>query len=63
LSTEHWVRVFGEAAQLGILHLHLTGGEPLARHDLPELIAAGRGAGLYVNLITSGLGLRRRGCE
>jgi pyrroloquinoline quinone biosynthesis protein E len=57
MPTEHWIRVFGEAAQLGILHLHLTGGEPLARQDLPELISAGRGAGLYVNLITSGLGL------
>lgn len=57
MSTEHWVRVFREAAELGVLHLHLTGGEPASRQDLPELIAAGRGARLYVNLITSGLGL------
>jgi PqqA peptide cyclase len=57
LSKEDWVRVFGEAAKLGILHLHLTGGEPLARHDLPALIAAARDAGLYVNMITSGVGL------
>jgi pyrroloquinoline quinone biosynthesis protein E len=57
LSTEVWSRVFREAAELGALHLHLTGGEPLARHDLTELIAAGHRDGLYLNLITSGLGL------
>ncbi|MGH9500655.1 MAG: pyrroloquinoline quinone biosynthesis protein PqqE [Terriglobales bacterium] len=57
LSTEEWVRVFREAGKLGVLHLHLTGGEPLARADLKELITGARAAGLYVNLITSGLGL------
>jgi pyrroloquinoline quinone biosynthesis protein E len=60
LPTEIWARVFGEAAKLGIVHLHLTGGEPLARHDLPELIAAGRDAGLYINMITSALGLNEQ---
>jgi len=49
--------VFQSAAELGVLQLHLTGGEPLARPDLTELVAAGRKAGLYVNLITSGIGL------
>jgi pyrroloquinoline quinone biosynthesis protein E len=57
LSTADWQRVFREAAQLGILHVHLTGGEPLARKDLPELIRSAREAGLYVNMITSGVGL------
>jgi pyrroloquinoline quinone biosynthesis protein E len=57
LSTEEWVRVFREASRLGVLHLHLTGGEPAARADLKDLIAGGRQAGLYTNLITSGLGL------
>jgi PqqA peptide cyclase len=57
LSTESWVRVWHEAARLGVLHLHLTGGEPLARKDLTELIAEANAAGLYTNLITSGLGL------
>jgi pyrroloquinoline quinone biosynthesis protein E len=57
LSTEQWVRVFQEAGQIGILHLHLTGGEPLARPDLKELTAAAHQAGLYTNLITSGIGL------
>jgi pyrroloquinoline quinone biosynthesis protein E len=38
LATEDWIRVFEEARQLGVLHLHLTGGEPAARADLRELI-------------------------
>ena len=57
LTTEEWRRVFQQAGQMGVLHLHLTGGEPLARKDLPELIRAGRDAGLYVNMITSGVGM------
>ena len=57
LATDTWLRVWREAATLGVLHLHLTGGEPLARPDLTELIAGARAAGLYTNLITSGIGL------
>jgi pyrroloquinoline quinone biosynthesis protein E len=59
LKTEDWLRVFSEAAKMGVLHLHLTGGEPLARADLEELVGAAHRAGLYLNLITSGLGLSR----
>ncbi|MGA8301966.1 MAG: pyrroloquinoline quinone biosynthesis protein PqqE [Terriglobales bacterium] len=59
LSTSDWLRVFGEAAALGVLHLHLTGGEPLSRPDLADLIAGARDAKLYTNLITSGIGLSR----
>ena len=59
LKTEEWLRVFVEAAQMGVLHLHLTGGEPLARTDLEQLTAAAHQCGLYTNLITSGLGLSR----
>ena len=57
LSTETWRRVLGEAAELGVLQADFTGGEPLARPDLAEIIRAARGAGLYVNLITSGMPL------
>jgi len=57
LSTASWTDIFQQAGKLGMLHAHLTGGEPLARTDLVELIAAARSAGLYTNLITSGLGL------
>ena len=57
LSSAEWKRVFQEAAQLGVLHVGLSGGEPLLRRDLPDLIASARAAGLYSNLITSGVGL------
>src|SRR5215471_5858153 len=57
LSTEEWISVFRQSGQLGMLHAHFTGGEPLARADLTDLIAAARAAGLYTNLITSGIGL------
>jgi PqqA peptide cyclase len=59
LATADWLRVFGEAAALSVLHLHLTGGEPLARPDLAELIAGACQSRLYTNLITSGIGLSR----
>src|SRR5918911_5709128 len=57
LDAAAWARVFREAAELGILQLHLSGGEPAARRDLEEIAAAARRAGLYVNLITSGVGM------
>jgi pyrroloquinoline quinone biosynthesis protein E len=57
LSTEVWSRVFREAAAAGVLQVDFTGGEPLARPDLVDLVRAARGAGLYVSLITSGLPL------
>lgn len=57
LATEDWVCVFQQAAKLGVLHLHLTGGEPLARPDLTQLVSAASQTGLYTNLITSGLGM------
>ena len=60
LSTEQWISVLRQSGQLGMLHAHFTGGEPLARADLTELIAAARAAGLYSNLITSGIGLSER---
>src|SRR5947209_3478756 len=60
LSTEEWISVFRQAGKLGMLHAHFTGGEPLARTDLTELIAAARAAGLYTNLITSGIGLNEQ---
>ncbi len=57
LSTGQWVDVLQQAGKLGMLHAHFTGGEPLARPDIVELVAGARGAGLYTNLITSGIGL------
>src|SRR5215467_6733189 len=57
LSTETWSRVFKEAAEAGVLQTDFTGGEPLARPDIVELIRSARSSGLYVSLITSGLPL------
>lgn len=57
LSTQEWADVFRQAADLGVLHLHLSGGEPAARPDLEELVAISTTADLYSNLITSGIGL------
>ncbi|WP_104101729.1 pyrroloquinoline quinone biosynthesis protein PqqE [Arthrobacter sp. 08Y14] len=57
LSTEEWKRVFTEAAGLGVLQLHLSGGEPLQRRDIVDLVQHANQLGLYTNLITSGLGL------
>jgi PqqA peptide cyclase len=55
LPTETWSEVFQQAARLGVLQTDFTGGEPLARPDILDLIQAARAAGLYVNLITSGM--------
>ena len=60
LKTEKWIDVFEQAAKLGVLHLHLTGGEPLAREDLAEMVKSAHSAGLYTNLITSGVGLTEK---
>ena len=59
LPAEDWARVFREAADLGVLQVHISGGEPGARRDLAQIVAAAREAGLYVNLITSGIGITR----
>ena len=55
LDTTTWRRVLEEAAALGVLQLHFSGGEPTARKDLPELVGAAARLGLYSNLITSGV--------
>src|SRR6266536_942436 len=57
LDAATWARVFREAADLGVLQVHLSGGEPAARRDLADITAAAHDAGLYTNLITSAVGL------
>src|SRR5271154_5779970 len=63
LPASVWARVLHEAAELGVLQADFTGGEPLARPDLVELIRAARAAGLYASLITSGLPLDEKRLE
>ena len=57
LSTAQWIEVFRQARELGAAQLGFSGGEPLVRQDLAELIKAARDLGYYTNLITSGIGL------
>ena len=63
LDTATWRRVFQEAEDLGVVQLNLTGGEPLLRDDLEQLIEAARQLDLYTNLITSGIPLTRARLE
>lgn len=58
LSTGEWMRLIEEAAALGVLHIYFSGGEPLLRRDIVELVAHARAAGLYTNMITSGVGFQ-----
>jgi pyrroloquinoline quinone biosynthesis protein E len=60
LSAAEWERILAEGAELGALQAHLSGGEPLLRRDITQIVQAASAAGLYTNLITSGLGLSRR---
>ncbi|MBB6253689.1 pyrroloquinoline quinone biosynthesis protein PqqE [Nitrospirillum iridis] len=55
MDTATWKRLLGEAAALGVLQVHFSGGEPTARKDLPELVRHAASLGLYTNLITSGV--------
>jgi pyrroloquinoline quinone biosynthesis protein E len=57
LSTEDWKRVLSEARKMGAVQLGFSGGEPLTRKDLVELVRHARGLGYYSNLITSGYGM------
>lgn len=60
LTTAQWIEVFRRARAMGSVQLGFSGGEPLVRKDLPELIAAARDLGFYTNLITSGIGLTEK---
>ena len=63
LETADWLRILEEAAALGVVQVHFTGGEPLARADLEALVERSRGLGLYTNLVTSGVPLERARLE
>lgn len=63
LETETWRQVFVEAEELGVMQVHLTGGEPLLRDDLEQLLEAAHGANLYTSLITSAVTLTRERLE
>ena len=57
LDTETWLYLFRQAADLGVLQVHLSGGEPTLRRDLEQLVAGLAARGVYTNLITAGVGI------
>ena len=63
LPTQAWLDVLAQAAELGVLQLHLSGGEPTVRRDLEEIVAQAAKVGLYSNLITAGVLLTRARLE
>lgn len=63
LTTAQWQDVMRQAGELGILQIHLSGGEPASRTDLEDILASAVDAGLYTNLITSGVILTRQRLE
>ncbi|MBX5462107.1 MAG: pyrroloquinoline quinone biosynthesis protein PqqE [Steroidobacteraceae bacterium] len=60
LATEDWIRVLREARAMGSVQLGLSGGEPLTRDDLEEIVAEAHRLGFYTNLVTSGVGLNEK---
>lgn len=60
LDTHQWLDLMAQARELGVLQLHLSGGEPLQRRDIVALVAGASDLGMYTNLVTSALGLSRR---
>ncbi|MHA6621936.1 pyrroloquinoline quinone biosynthesis protein PqqE [Pseudonocardia sp. DLS-67] len=63
LTTQEWLRVVAEARELGVLQLHLSGGEPLQRRDLVDIVRRAGELDMYTNLVTSALGLSTRRAE
>ena len=63
LATDEWRRVLVQARDLGVLQCHLSGGEPLLRRDLVDIVSEAHDLGLYTNLVTSAFGLSRSTAE
>jgi len=63
LDAEDWCRVFREAAELGAVHVGLTGGEPTTRADLARIVASAAEAGLYTHLVTAGMPIDESGLD
>ena len=54
LITEYWLDTIRQAANLGVLQLGFTGGEPLVRQDLEVMVETAAATGIYTSLITAG---------
>ncbi|MDA0669953.1 MAG: pyrroloquinoline quinone biosynthesis protein PqqE, partial [Proteobacteria bacterium] len=60
LGTEEWIKVLRDARKLGALQLGISGGEPLLRDDIEDIVIEANHLGYYSNLITSGVGLTEK---
>src|SRR4029078_6829782 len=63
LTTAEWKKILTELAEIGVLQIHFSGGEPTARKDLVELVQHASDVGLYSNLITSAMLLTKEKLE
>ncbi len=60
LSTEQWIQTLRDARKLGAIQLGISGGEPLLRDDIEDIVIEAKKLGYYSNLITSGVGLTEK---
>jgi pyrroloquinoline quinone biosynthesis protein E len=60
LSTEQWINALRDARKMGAIQLGISGGEPLLRDDIEEIVIEAKKLGYYSNLITSGVGLTEK---
>lgn len=60
LSLDDWAKVLEQARRLGMLQVNFTGGEPIAKAGVTELVRKARKLDLYSSLITSGVGLNEK---
>lgn len=60
LSTEQWIQALRDARKMGAIQLGISGGEPLLRDDIEDIVIEARKLGYYSNLITSGVGLTEK---
>ena len=60
LSTEQWINALRDARKMGAIQLGISGGEPLLRDDIEDIVIEAKKLGYYSNLITSGVGLTEK---
>jgi len=60
LTTEQWIQALRDARKLGAIQLGISGGEPLLRDDIEDIVIEAKKLGYYSNLITSGVGLTEK---
>lgn len=59
MSTEEWLDVVDQFAELKVSGISLTGGEPMVRHDILEIIGQIKQHNIPVSMSTNGVLLRK----